>query len=938
MKKLYTLLFLLTFSYANAQINKFADKIDAQQNILPIEKLYLTFDKPYYSVGDTLWFKSFLLNGNFTSSQRTDKIYVELFNDSLIKVENRVIALNNGLGYGDFALSDKLAEGTYTIRAYSNWQQNFGSDYFFQKTFYIGNAGEKTWLLNSYQEIHTSEANKTLDLKLRITNIKNEAVGLKDVALYLMNGNKRLAKADLQTKADGTLDTKIPLGNNKITADYNILIIDKKDKTKKYSLPVALQKTAVIDLQFMPEGGYMVNDIFGKVAFKAVGLDGLGMDIIGKIVNNSNDSIAEMKTTHKGMGSFYLFPKKEESYTAIYSLNGVTQSLKLPIAKEEGITLRIDQLSNPDSVLLYLKASVGKRTDGYQLFAQSAREHVMSIELSLKKGFANLKLPKKDFPDGIVHFTLFSPESIALNERQVFINHRQKIDLQIKADKNSYSTHDSVTLEIAASKEDETPLAGTFAISVTDDGQIKQKENDQNISSYFLLQSELKGNIEEPSYYFNNQEPLTLLALDHLLLTQGWIGYNREEILQKSSKPSFKAEKDNIIEGQLTNLLKNPVPNIKLTAMSLGKNIFITDTLSNAEGRFLFKNLPLLDSAAYIIKIKNAKGKTSTANISVEEFIPATVINSINLIKPWYVNADSTLLNFYKIAEKTNSKTPQKLKLEGNLLKEVEVKGERKLKEFISKTAWDAKLFKTITEEELKKKPRQTLFDLLYERIDGFTVSDYYADGCFGIESYNVDGVKYPPASRPRKHGAPTYMIGMKPIAIVMVDKVNTVITAGHAEIYQENGYNSSFSNLYPAIMYPTNKFIFNALSAEDIKDITVYKGCNSFFLDITTHSGKGPWIAPTAGVYVYRPLPIYMAKEFYSPKYNATNSNLPDYRSTIFWDANIVTDENGKAKVSFYTADKAASYTIKIEGTDLDGRFGFKTVNITVKGKIPNL
>ena len=43
-----------------------------------------------------------------TSSQRTDKIYVELFNDSLIKVDNRVIALNNGLGYGDFALSDQL--------------------------------------------------------------------------------------------------------------------------------------------------------------------------------------------------------------------------------------------------------------------------------------------------------------------------------------------------------------------------------------------------------------------------------------------------------------------------------------------------------------------------------------------------------------------------------------------------------------------------------------------------------------------------------------------------------------------------------------------------------------------------------------------------------------------------------------------------------------
>ena len=324
MKTLYWvfLLFLICiFNHAGAQVSNISSKADAYHAILPIEKLYLTFDKPYYSVGDTLWFKSFLLNGNLSANTRSDKIYVELFNDSLKFIENRVIALNNGLGYGDFALTNKLKEGTYVIRAYSNWQQNFGSDYFFQKSFYIGNAGEKTWLLDAHQKLNTT-GKKTLDLKVRITNLKNEAAGLKDVEIVLMNDKKRLMKADLQTSLQGTIETQIPLGDNKINGNYSFIITDKKDRSRQVILPINLQEVDQVDLQFMPEGGHMVNGIFGKVAFKAIGADGLGKDISGRIVNSKNEIQAELKVTHKGMGSFYLLPIKGEVYTAIYNING----------------------------------------------------------------------------------------------------------------------------------------------------------------------------------------------------------------------------------------------------------------------------------------------------------------------------------------------------------------------------------------------------------------------------------------------------------------------------------------------------------------------------------------------------------------------------------------------------------------------------------------
>jgi hypothetical protein len=949
MKALKTLM-LVVYCFASTslfgQINQpvtFLNKIDAYQKLFPTEKLYLSFDKPYYNVGDTLWFKSFLLNADITGSKRTDKIYVELFNDSLTLVENRVIALNNGLGYGDFAFANKLREGNYTIRAYSNWQQNFGDDYFFQKSFYIGNVGEKTWLLDSYQKLNNTLAKRTLDLKIRITNIKNEPAGLKDVEVYLINDKKRLMKADLQTSNDGLIETQIPLGDNKITGTYNFIIIDKKDKTRQSVLPIILQDVDQVDLQFMPEGGYMVNNIFGKVAFKGVGADGVGKNIVGKIINDKDEIVTTFSSTHKGMGSFYLMPKLGESYTAVFNLNGKELKQQLPASKQEGTTLRVDHLSKPDSVYVYIKASEEKRAENYLLLAQSSNETILSATLNLKLGFSVLKLAKQDFPDGIVHFTLISPTQQPVNERQVFINRKQKINLQIKPNQNTYLTKDSVSIELVATKEDGSALSGSFAIAVTDDGQVKDS-NEDNIISYFLLQSDIKGNIEDASWYFKNEDPTTLLALDHLLLTQAWVGYNWDDVLKKELAPKFKAEKGNSIEGKLTNLLKNPVPNIKLTLMSLGKTIFVTDTTSNAEGNFKFTELPYLDSAAYTIKIKNTKGKTSLANIFVQEFTAATNTIYANKTVPWYVNPDSTTLRYYTTAIKIKKPLSlAQIALEGTMLNEVEIKSENKLNEFKQKTAWDAKFIKEITEEELKKNPRKTLLDLLNEKIPAFTIGNFYADGAFGIEpdTFSVEGVKYGAPSRPRRHNFSNFLIGGYLVSHVMIDGINThFVTYGTDDQidnvpYQSNRYQVSRTAVLPEVFF-TNKHIFNTLSAEDIKSINVYRGISHYYLDIKTRSGKGPWIVTTPGIYVYRPLPVYLAKEFYSPKYNANNTNkTPDYRSTIFWDANVVTDENGKAKISFYTADKPSTYTIKIEGTDLMGRFGFQKSIIKVANQI---
>jgi hypothetical protein len=85
--------------------------------------------------------------------------------------------------------------------------------------------------------------------------------------------------------------------------------------------------------------------------------------------------------------------------------------------------------------------------------------------------------------------------------------------------------------------------------------------------------------------------------------------------------------------------------------------------------------------------------------------------------------------------------------------------------------------------------------------------------------------------------------------------------------------------------------------------------------------------------MYLYKPVAISWPKQFYKPKYivRDTVKHLPYLRSTIDWEPDIMTDANGEAKVWFYTADKPTTYTITIEGTDMNGVLGYKRERITI-------
>ncbi|MCY1516005.1 hypothetical protein D9M68_506110 [compost metagenome] len=221
------------------------------------------------------------------------------------------------------------------------------------------------------------------------------------------------------------------------------------------------------------------------------------------------------------------------------------------------------------------------------------------------------------------------------------------------------------------------------------------------------------------------------------------------------------------------------------------------------------------------------------------------------------------------------------LALNGTLLKEVEITGFKE--SVITNETWDANFVKKISEEDLKTRGRKSVYELLQESMPGFKLSRFWQTCGTGYQMHSYEN----------------FVIGSYWVPWIRIDSVVAGISL--------------------------TKQFFTYILGEDIKEIAIYKGCSAYYLDITTRSGSGPWVDRPIGMYVYRPLPISIPKEFYQPKYSPNSDHTGrNFQATRFWDANIVTNEDGKATISFYRTDVKGSYHVKIEGADLNGRVGY--------------
>ncbi|MFB0499434.1 hypothetical protein ABID99_005671 [Mucilaginibacter sp. OAE612] len=917
----------------------------------PAEKIYVLLDKSIYTPGDTLWFKAYLFNApTLNLSAKSGIMYVSIVTDSNVMVKKQRLPVEKGLSWGNISLKD-IPAGTYTLIAYTQWLQNFSQDCFFRKQFTVADDTGSNWLANYTCSSVMADNKEQAHVKLLLSDIYKANVAGKLVQLSVLKGRRQLYRQTIQTDEKGLIDITFKLP----AKPGDIRIVAGDGAGNHVNIPLNFNRPQDADVQFMPEGGELIAGLPAHVGFKAIGLDGKGINVSGAVLDHEKQVVANFESEHLGMGSFNLpVVNTGENYTAKVTLpGGAIREFTLPDVKKEGIVLNVINPPNEDSVKVLLSATdkIARSGESYFLIGQAREIICYGAMVDFKNGTSiSQKIDKKLFPSGITHFLLLDKNSNALNERLIFIDRHDNLHLNINADKMAYHLRDSIALHVDAKDALGNPLAGNFSMAVTDDLQVHQDSlNNESIVTRMLLTSELKGFVEQPNYYLIANNSQAKAALDNLLLTQGWASYEWPE---EKGRPVYAAETEAAVKGRVINVFNKPAKQTKVQLFSKSP-IVVTDTLTDKDGRFAFRNLPLADTPAYFIKT----AKNFNVGIIMDDAPPPVLLASAGPAPmPWYVSNDTTLLNSLK-NNRMRQNLADNLPPDTRALKEVKITAKKIVKGSQNLNGpGNADL--SFDEADIEKAGKENWLQFLEKRVPGFRVGEIHrpisdkgdpmAIGHYYCLKLSLQGKNAsdladpPPISTGETFSFQWYFINDKPITLIIDGMLMTEVLKS-PNIDEPN--------------FITMKNYLERFNAEDIKGLEVITSAkysskyytrytpadwkrgldpsDFAYIELTTRSGSGPGIKNTAGTYLYKPLVLSVPSRFYRPRYlsDNTNKHTPDLRSTIHWKPNVTTGADGKATISFYTADKPSTYTYILEGTNMDGSVGYTYGKIKVIG-----
>jgi hypothetical protein len=602
---------IYSFSVDDDVIAKVNRQLEKWTENHPIEKVHLHLDKPYYAAGENIWFKAYVTIGSLHKlSDYSGLLNVELINEQDSIKQTLKLQLVDGTAFGDIELPDTLHEGNYRIRAYTRYMLNAGKNYIFDKAISIGNAiNNKVFAKASFSYTDKKGAD-AVNAVINYSDIKGTPYTDKSVDYTVMLNDAVLSKSKGETDSAGNLrigiagNTSALLNSGSIVTRVNI----SKGFVVTKTIPVrALANRA--DVQFFPEGGNILNGVPAKVAFKAIGTDGLGVDIKGTVTDNTDKTVTEIKTLHLGMGVINYTPKAgNEYYATVLFPDGSKRTVALPKAANDGYMLKISE-SGADELRVTVATATGT-TEAFSLVGQSGGKVYFSAKGSPGNNVFTAIVSKDKFPTGIVQFTLFSSAGDPLNERLVFVhNPDDRLDIAVSADKETYATRQKVTLNVESKDGEGLPAPGNLSIAVIDETRVPIDENaESNIMASLLLTADLKGYVEQPAYYFNNDTEKTRDDLDVLMLTQGYRRFEWKSVLgDVPSTNRFERETSFTISGRVTTLKGQPVAKGKVRLINYEHGLLKMDTLTDADGRFTFNDMIYVDSIRFLLSARTAK-------------------------------------------------------------------------------------------------------------------------------------------------------------------------------------------------------------------------------------------------------------------------------------------------------------------------------------------
>lgn len=856
------------------------------------EKIYIHTNHVFFQPGENLFFKIYVISARDQSPSAISRVvYVEVLNPSGNVLKKLKYRVEDGYAEGQYTFGEELNGGIYRLRAYTSWMQNESEQTWFSKEITLQKVIAPRILMKLDFPKKGYGAGDEVAADYSIRNLANQPIKNYEAKYTVSLGGATIqtntfktdtaGKAQIKFKLPATLNTNDGILN--VTVSY-----DSYTEAISRSIPITWNK---IDLQFMPEGGTLVEGITTNIAFKALNENGKPADIRGIITDSLGTTVASFDSYHNGMGQFSFTPGPGQSYTArITAPAGISQSYKLPQVIKNGIVMN---LTGKDSLLLF--RIVASKSMHITLTGQSRDKVYFSKEISLRKGEQLVEVNPAGFPSGIARFTITDDYQTPLAERITFLHHNRILQVKITADKEKYLPREKISLKLKTLDENGRPVPSNFSLAVIDDKLWSLADDKQDhILSWLLMSSELHGKIEEPQFYFKKEEKKAVPALDLVMLTHGYRYFDYIDYVSNAGKTRYNPDLNNILSGVVKDLHGQPVKAVvylvDISSNKTGSNRTIIKQETNKDGIFFFTDIS--PEASYQLIARSVKHREKVT-IKVQQhgtgYIPLPIKNTIG---PF--NDD---------------------RLPPPLIAKNDTKKEKALAEM-------AKDVPVLFDGDTKRLEEVVVVGLGVARKSNLT-------GAISIVKASPEQTSKDPLSALQGKAAGLQITGPA--------------NSGAAAQVQIRGIQSISGNQQPLIIVdgvPCEKM--EAIAADDIESISVLKDAaatapfgsrgaagvilitsKSFRnkrlrLDLTrTYYYKSEKVDATGNFYD-------VARRFYAPRYHSPLTTVrDDFRETIYWNPVVQTDKDGEASLEFYNSDATTTFRAIAEGLSVDGTPG---------------
>ena len=450
------------------------------------------------------------------------------------------------------------------------------------------------------------------------------------------------------------------------------------------------------------------------------------------------------------------------------------------------------------------------------------------------------------------------------------------------------------------------PVKGNLSVAITDKS-MAVADTTHSILSTLLLSSELKGRIETPSFYLQTDNPEAEKALDLLLMIHGWKRYRLPEIIKGNfERPVMEPEKFTSLSGRLKNEKGEGksrydvyVRNLEFglnRVIKLGQDgAFRVDSVEFAEGvpigmigkRFIRNGENYGRNKAEIILDKDQ------LYILSDKTVPQPFLSEISggiqrdMVYP--VGMSDYLLNQVTVKSKLLNK---RLTL-------------REIAKFKFKNMWELVDYMGV-------KFKYPYYTSTMKGSCKASVKIMNAWACFYKDMPLVLMIN---GNMHSNAGILNYL-SLSDIQVISLNSIDRKkILKPYLYLWEYEQHTSVAILelvLYPGVILDP---LLHLCSIEQR-----FKGYGKLDDIQTDVYPSGGYQEPVA---------------FYSPKYdkgNKDNALIPDFRSTLYWNPSLQTDSSGECDFLFYSADKATTYKVVIEGLTEEGEMVYETREFEIK------